>query len=102
MRTSSCKKTLNRHEDPRLHFSTMNKIQAACTQKREGNYPKLNASASRKLASFVTLATFQILSKAQKAYRHALKNVIGSVQNLRYTTNPKQTVNLKQTDSVAN
>jgi hypothetical protein len=32
----------------------------------KGTYPKLNASASRKLASFVTLATLQILSKAQK------------------------------------
>jgi hypothetical protein len=37
MRTSSCKKTLNLHEDPGLHFSTMNKIQAECAQKREGN-----------------------------------------------------------------
>jgi hypothetical protein len=61
----------------------------------KGTYPKPNASASRKLASFVTLATLQILSKAQKTYGHALKNVTGSVQNLHYTSNPKQTVNPK-------
>jgi hypothetical protein len=48
------------------------------------------------------LATLQTLSKAQKTYRHTLKNVTGSVQNLRYTANPKQTVNPKQIDSAAN
>jgi hypothetical protein len=56
----------------------------------KGNYPKPNASTSRKLASFITLATLQTLSKAQKTYKHALKNVTGSIQNLRYTANPSR------------
>jgi hypothetical protein len=61
-----------------LNQQTLLKFRQHVHKSVKGTYPKPNASACRKLASFVTLATLETLSKAQKTYRLALKNVTDS------------------------